>query len=39
MLFAVLEMALIFTVDSVLDNAAVETGRLVRTGQATAASR
>ncbi len=36
MLFAVLEMALIFTVDSVLDNAAVETGRLVRTGQVSA---
>lgn len=38
MLFAVLEMALFFTLDSVLDNATVETGRLVRTGQVTSAS-
>lgn len=38
MLFAILEIALIFTIDSVLDNATVETGRLVRTGQASAMS-
>lgn len=36
MLFAVIEMALVFTVDAVLDNATMETGRLVRTGQASA---
>lgn len=38
MLFAILEIALIFTVDSILDNAVIDTGRLVRTGQASAAS-
>lgn len=38
MLFAVLELALIFTLDAVLENAAIDTGRLVRTGQASAAS-
>ena len=36
MIFAILEVALIFTLDSVLENAAVATGRLVRTGQASA---
>lgn len=36
MIFAILEVALIFTLDSVLENAAIETGRLVRTGQASA---
>ncbi|WP_298745751.1 TadE/TadG family type IV pilus assembly protein [uncultured Brevundimonas sp.] len=36
MIFAVLEVALIFTLDSVLENAAIDTGRLVRTGQASA---
>lgn len=38
MVFAILEVALVFTVNSVLENAAIETGRLVRTGQASAAS-
>jgi len=38
MLFAVLELALIFTLDAVLESAAIDTGRLVRTGQASAAS-
>lgn len=36
MVFAILEVALIFTLDSVLENAAISTGRLVRTGQASA---
>jgi Flp pilus assembly protein TadG len=36
MIFAILEVALIFTLDSVLENAAIGTGRLVRTGQASA---
>jgi len=36
MIFAILEVALIFTLDSVLENAAIDTGRLVRTGQASA---
>lgn len=36
MIFAILELALIFTVNSVLENATIETGRLVRTGQASA---
>jgi len=36
MMFAVLELALVFVTDSVLANATMETGRLVRTGQATA---
>lgn len=34
MMFAIIEIGLIFVTDSVLDNAVVETGRLVRTGQA-----
>lgn len=37
MLFSILEIGLIFVLDSVLDNATIETGRLVRTGQASAA--
>lgn len=36
MMFAVLEIAFVFVLDSVLENAAIETGRLVRTGQASA---
>ena len=36
MVFAILEVALYFTIDSVLDNAVIETGRLIRTGQASA---
>ncbi|RZI99614.1 MAG: pilus assembly protein [Brevundimonas sp.] len=36
MLFAILEVALYFTIDTVLDNAVTETGRLIRTGQASA---
>lgn len=36
MVFAILEVALIFTLDSLLENAAISTGRLVRTGQASA---
>ncbi len=36
MIFAIIEVALIFTLDSVLENAAISTGRLVRTGQASA---
>ena len=38
MLFALLDLGLIFTLDAVLENAAIDTGRLVRTGQASAAS-
>lgn len=38
MLFSILELGVVFVLDSVLDNATVETGRLVRTGQASAAS-
>lgn len=36
MMFSVLELALVFVLDSVLENATIETGRLVRTGQADA---
>ena len=36
MMFAVLELGLVFVTDSVLENATIETGRLVRTGQASA---
>ncbi|MFC7377361.1 TadE/TadG family type IV pilus assembly protein [Brevundimonas sp. GCM10030266] len=36
MIFAILELALVFVTDSVLENATIETGRLVRTGQASA---
>lgn len=38
MMFAILEIGLVFVTDSVLENAAIETGRLVRTGQASAQS-
>lgn len=34
MIFAILELGLVFVLDSVLENATIETGRLVRTGQA-----
>jgi Flp pilus assembly protein TadG len=34
MMFAVLELGMVFVIDSVLENATIETGRLVRTGQA-----
>lgn len=37
MIFALLELGLIFVVDSVLGNATIESGRLIRTGQAEAA--
>ena len=36
MMFAILELGLVFVTDSVLESATIETGRLVRTGQATA---
>jgi Flp pilus assembly protein TadG len=36
MMFAILELGLVFVTDSILENAAIETGRLVRTGQASA---
>ena len=36
MVFAILELGLVFVTDSVLENATIETGRLVRTGQASA---
>lgn len=36
MMFSVLELALVFVLDSVMENATIETGRLVRTGQADA---
>lgn len=38
MMFAILELGLVFVTDSVLENAAIETGRLIRTGQASAQS-
>lgn len=38
MVFAILELGLVFVTDSILENATIETGRLVRTGQASAAS-
>jgi len=34
MLFAILELGMVFVTDSVLENAMMETGRLVRTGRA-----
>jgi Flp pilus assembly protein TadG len=37
MIFALLELGLVFVVDSVLGNATIESGRLIRTGQAEAA--
>ena len=36
MMFAVLELGLVFVIDSVLENATISTGRLIRTGQAEA---
>lgn len=36
MIFSIMELGLVFVTDSVLENAAIETGRLVRTGQASA---
>lgn len=36
MMFAILELSLVFVTDSVLENATIETGRLIRTGQAQA---
>jgi len=38
MVFSILELGLVFVTDSVLENATIETGRLVRTGQASAQS-
>lgn len=38
MMFAILELGMVFVIDSVLENATIETGRLVRTGQASAQS-
>jgi len=38
MLFAILEIAFVFVTDSILENATINTGRLVRTGQASAQS-
>lgn len=38
MVFAILEIGIVFVTDSVLENATIETGRLVRTGQASAQS-
>lgn len=35
MLFAILEIGLVFTLDAVLENATTDAGRLIRTGQAT----
>jgi len=36
MIFAILELGMVFVTDSILENATIETGRLVRTGQASA---
>lgn len=36
MIFAIFELGIVFVIDSILDNATAETGRLVRTGQASA---
>lgn len=38
MVFSILEVGMIFVTDSVLENATIETSRLVRTGQASAQS-
>lgn len=38
MMFAILEIGLVFVLDSVLENATINTGRLVRTGRASAQS-
>ena len=37
MMFAIIELGMIFVTDSILENAMVETGRLVRTGRAATA--
>lgn len=34
MLFAIMEIGLIFVTDAILENATIETGRLIRTGEA-----
>lgn len=34
MMFAIIEIGMIFVTDSMLENAVIETGRLIRTGQA-----
>lgn len=34
MLFSIMEIALLFVTDSVLENAVIETGRIIRTGEA-----
>ncbi|RZJ25332.1 MAG: pilus assembly protein [Brevundimonas sp.] len=34
MIFAILEVGLVFVTDSILENATIETGRLIRTGRA-----
>lgn len=36
MVFAILEIGIVFVTDSILENATIETGRLVRTGRASA---
>jgi len=38
MVFSILEIGIVFVTDSVLENATIETGRMVRTGQASAQS-
>lgn len=38
MMFAVFELGMIFMIDSTLENAVIDTGRLVRTGQAQASA-
>ncbi len=38
MMFAILELGMVFVTDSILENATIETSRLVRTGQASAQS-
>lgn len=37
MMFAIIEIGMVFVTDSILENAVVETGRLVRTGRAAGA--
>lgn len=37
MMFAILELGLVFVLDTTLENAVIDTGRLIRTGQAQAA--
>ena len=38
MMFAIIEIGMIFVTDSILENATIETGRIVRTGQAAGSS-